>query len=266
MNVAQTYATELREYAPIEYAGLWFYPLEVRHFALYQSAKPAMELLQASLPIRLARLSWAECLAEMDAAARAEGLPYTGFLTSFLHLLSVALKIDAVKEPERLLIVSDRETKRFKAVAVCQKEQPVILNTKQLHDVRQILAEQNGYEIPGENWNPELVRAQQHLQQRNGGNGGTLDDLVASVAAAMGRRTSEVWGWSLREFKSIDEAINRRILFQLYATAELSHAVKFKNGNPVPTWRYSSKGDLPAGFKSLKDLEAGSKGLLASKK
>ena len=42
----------------------------------------------------------------------------------------------------------------------------------------------------------------------------------------------------------------------------MSGQVKFKNGNPYPTWIATPKG-LPAGFKTIKELDDGAKGLLA---
>ena len=55
MNIVDQYREQLQENRPITYKDLELHPLTVRHFALYQSAKPAFELMQGTLPPALAR-------------------------------------------------------------------------------------------------------------------------------------------------------------------------------------------------------------------
>ena len=92
MNIVDQYREQLQENRPITYKDLELYPLTVRHFALYQSAKPAFELMQGTLPPALARLSWFNCLAELDKKAREEG-KNADFLGSVLRVLAAALRL-----------------------------------------------------------------------------------------------------------------------------------------------------------------------------
>ena len=265
MNAAIQYHEEIREFRPIEYQGLKFYPLKVKHFALYQSAKPAMELMLSTLPLRYARLSWIKALEALDREAEEKALK-PGFFGSFLLLLDTALKTD-VRNNAGVFIPLCEKDGSFGALVVKQGEQaPVALREKDFAAVREILAAQNGYTIPDENWNPELVKAQAYLRDQGSktGRGGSLEDAVFALAAATGNRAKEIWDWPIREFTQMQSAVDRRLRFMLCGAAELSGQVKFTKGNPYPTWIWENKSELPSGFTSIKDLEDGARGLLAA--
>ena len=264
MKTATKYSEELRENKPIVWRGLRFQPLAVKHFALYQNAKAAMEIMQASLPVRFARMSWIECLEAMDREAEKDVGLSTGYFLSILQILDVALGTDAIRNPTALQIARNRDG-GFAALVV-QKGggNPVAIGPTDMNELREILAAQNGYEIPDENWNPELVRAQQYLreQRSTGSSGFSLKEAVYSVAAATGNRAGEIWNWPIVEFLEMQSAVDRRLRFQICSAAELGGQIKFTGGNPYPTWIHNSKSSLPTGFVSLKELEDGAKGLL----
>lgn len=264
MNVAKEYAEELREFRPIVYEGLEFYPLTVKHFALYQSAKTAMELMLSSLPLRFVRMTWIQALEAMDREAKEANGENPGYLLSVLALLDAAIKLDIRHNPNSMLILHDKNG-AFGGVIVKQgTEAPSVLTADKFDAVRQILGAQNSYEIPDENWNPELVRAQQYLRGQNrSGGGGSLEDAVFALAAATGNRATDIWNWPIREYLQMQSAVDRRLHFQICTAAELSGQVKFKHGNPYPTWITQNRSGLPAGFVSLKELDDGANGLLA---
>lgn len=262
MNIAQVYEDELREYLPIRFEGLTFHPLPVKRLALYQGAKPAMELMLSSLPVRFVKMSWIEALDALDREAADEQMQ-TGYLGSILALLNETLKLNAFQNPKALMLARNAEGKLSSIIVQQEQGSPTVLGSTQMKTVREILAAQNGYEIPDENWNVELVRAQQYLrEQRSQGVGGSLEDAVCALAAATGFRAKEIWNWPIREYLGAQNAVDRRLRFQIYTAAEMSGQVKFKNGNPYPTWIATPKG-LPTGFKALKELDDGAKGLLA---
>ena len=265
MNVAREYAEEIRENRDICFEGLIFSPLTVRHFALYQSARMAMELMQASLPIRLARMGWISCLEEMDRES-AENNVVPTLYASILGLLNAALKLDAVRNPQRLQEIRDQGGKLSALLIRQEQNNPVILNKKMLDDVRKILAAQNGYEIPDESWNPELVKAQQYLreQQTKGAGNGSLEEAVYALAAATGREPEEIWSWPIRKYTGMQSAVQRKMMFQICTALEMSGRVKFKRGNPYPTWTHTQESSLPTGFVSLQELDDGAKGLLSA--
>lgn len=265
MNASLEYADELRTFSPIDFAGLTFYPLQVKHFALYQNAKAAMELMLGSLPVRFVKLSWIQALEALDSEAKENNVE-TGYFGSFLLLLATALRLDVGKD-QNALMLGRNDDGRLGAVVVKQqgKEAPVALTDKHFTKVREILAAQNGYTIPDENWNPELVRAQAYLREQSSsaGTGGSLEDAVCALAAATGRRSAEIWDWPLREYTQMQNAVDRRLRFVICGMAELSGQIKFTKGNPYPTWLWERKGELPHGFTSIKELDDGAGGTLA---
>lgn len=264
MNVADKYIKEVRENKPIRYEGLEFYPLTVKDYALFRGAKPAMEIMQSSLPPDLARLSWCVCLDELDKRAKEETGKEAGFLASIMLLMAVALRLDFKHDPYAISLA--KHEGKLKSIIIKRKTDtvPKIISTRQMSEVRQILALQNSYEIPDERWNAELVRAQQYLNaQKTSDVVFDLETLVYSVAANMKCRAAEIWEWPIREFQLMQAGIDRSLNYQIYTAAEASCRVKFKNGNPYPTWKFERKASLPAGFMSIGELDAGAKGLLA---
>ena len=140
----------------------------------------------------------------------------------------------------------------------------VLFNMQQMAEVRTIIAQQNGYDIPDENWNPELVRAaQENAKGKSNGVEADFETLLYSVAANTGCRAKDILDWTIREFHGMESAIDRKIGYQIYTLAEAGGYVTFPKGNPYPTWKFNRKSEMPTGFVSIAELDAGAKGLVA---
>lgn len=268
MSIVDLYTEELRRYAPIEYNGAVLHPLTVSDLALFYGAKPSFELMQASLPPALARLSWLNCLQVMDEEAEKTGKS-TGFLASTLHVLARALRLNALRGQGGREVFPVRYYPAQPGIPIqailVGDEKPIIFSIQQMGEVREIIAAQNGYEIPDENWNPELVRAVQYTQDRkNSGIEFDLNKLVNSVAHNARERAANVWDWPIKEFLDRQDAIDRTLHYQIYTQAEASGFIKFKHGNPFPSWKFDRKTDLPGDFVSVEELDAGANGLLGT--
>lgn len=268
--VAEKYADRVRENKPIEYAGLTFHPLTVRDYGLWQTGRPVYELLLSSLPPAMARLSWCSCLAEMDKSGKTEG-KNPQFLNNALRVMAKALRlmpvIDPISKTAEYPIHCEylKEPPTLNAIRIGRGTDTVILNIQQMNEVREIIAAQNGYEIPNENWNPELVAAAKYHQHASTSDlEWDIDSMVQSVAHHAHVRSKDIWDWPIREFQMEQKAIDRALKYQIYTQAELSGMVKFKHGNPCPSWMFDRKAELPTGFVSIADLDAGAKGLLGS--
>jgi hypothetical protein len=140
----------------------------------------------------------------------------------------------------------------------------VLLDMQKMDVVRRIIADQNDYEIPDENWNPELVRAAQMNAENNSmGLKYDFETLLYSVAVNAHCRAKDIYEWTIKEFHGMQDAIDRTLGYQIFTLAEKSGFVTFPKGNPYPTWKFDRKSELPTGFKTIAELDAGSKGLLA---
>lgn len=265
MSIESKYTDAIRENRPIAYAGLEFHPLTVRDYALYHSARPAFELMLSSLPPKLARLSWCSCLYALDSAAKEQNMD-GGLFNLAMAVLAKALRLtpfhDAA-QPTETKIPIQVQTKNGQLDAIFVNRE-VCLSMAQMDEVRRIIAEQNGYEIPDESYNPELIEALHYTaSQKDSELVLDFDALVFSVALNAKVQPSAVWGWTIRDFQKMQEAIDRTLGYQIYTTASLSGFVKFPKGNPFPTWKFTRKIELGGDMKTIEELDAGAKGLLA---
>lgn len=271
-TISDKYAQQVRRNVPVVYAGLTFHPLTVERYDLYARAKPAFELMQASLKVpKFARLPWCACLWALDEECFEQTGEVGRFLTDVLCVMVEALRLEAFSDAgnggkDAYPIYPAFKDEQLVGIAVgMNPTNRVMLDMRMMNDVRRIIAVQNGYDIPDENWNPDLVRAAQQNAERKSTGGITFDleSLVYSVAFNCHVRPADIWGWPIREFIHIQDAIDRTLNFQIYTLAEAVGMVKFTKGNPYPTWKFDRKSDMPTGFKSIAELDAGAKGLVA---
>lgn len=264
-NIVSKYAEEIREHKPISYAGLMFYPLTMRDYDLYHSARFAFELLQSSLPPKLARLSWCACLKAIDDKAQEEGQPNPHFLDIVELVLAKALRIEPIRGMYGIKLIT-KNTGELSSIGVSLSydAMPTFLNMQEMSVIRQIIAAQNGYEIPDENWNPELVRASQQNASNmiKGKLKVDLDSMINSVAANTGRDPDELWGWSILKFKKQMEAIQRKLDYIIFGIAQFNGFTKFEDGSPCPSWVFDVEKELPTGFQNVDKLHAKAQGLL----
>lgn len=259
------YKPLVRRNKPIVFDGLSFSPLKVEQIALYQAAKPSFELMQSSLPPKLATLSWCECLDALDRQGKEEGKE-TVFLTVVLIAIAVATGLPKVQEDgEETYPIKEVRTKDGKLLSFLfgNVNNPTIVSMSDMDEIRKIIAAQNLYEIPDESWNPDLVRARRHLaasSQRNIKY--DIDALVHSVALNAHVNPSEIWDWTIRDFVLTQDAIDRTLNYQIFTTAEFSGLIKFKNGNPFPSWKFDKNVDMPTEFKTIGQLDAEANGML----
>lgn len=260
------YQQQLFGDTPVVFNGLEFHPMLVRDYTIYARAKQAMELMQSSLHPKYARLSWCECLWELDLECEKQTGKIGDFLISVMMCVARALRLevsdDGLTFPLRPVFAQD---KKLTALMIGEAYGSyTLLNMQQMNEVRLILAAQNGYDIPDENWNPELVRAaQQNAESKNTGLDMNFEALLYSVAANAHCRAKDILDWSIREFHGMQDAIDRTLGYQIYTLAESAGWVKFTKGNPYPTWKFDRKSDMPTGFKTIAELDAGAKGLVA---
>ena len=258
------YKSLVRRNKPIVYNGLTFNPLTVEQIALYQSAKPSFELMQSSLPPKLATLSWCECLDAMDRQAREDGKE-TVFLTIVLVVLAITTGLPRIQEngEEVFPLKEVRKEGKLLSLIIGKMDNPTILTMQDMDEIRKIIAAQNLYEIPDESWNPDLVRARKYLADMKQANiKYDIDDLVNSVALNAHVRPSEIWDWSIRDFILQQNAIDRVLNYKIFKTAEHSGFVKFKKGNPYPSWKFDRESELPTEFKTVGELDNEANGLL----
>lgn len=266
MAFIDKYQRQIQENAPVVYEGLTLYPMLVRDYPLYSRAKQSFELMLGSLRNpKLARLPWCACLWELDKECEKQQGKIGEYLIDVLCVLATALRLDVDADTQRIpLRPVYSNSGELTAILLGEPQTNfTLLNMQQMDDVRRIIAAQNGYEIPDENWNPELVRAAQENAQRNGADlAYDMEALIYSVALNAHCRAKDIYDWPIREFHKTQEAIDRTLGYVIYTLSEKS-GVTYPKGNPYPTWKFDRKSDMPAGFRSIADIDASAKGLIA---
>ena len=243
-NFTKNRRTIIRRGEPITESELTFYPITMDYYDVFIQCKNALILRQASLPVRYLSMDYLSALFTLEIDELKSGKEPSQVFLKVMTLLHLSLRIGLnVEELYKNIEVSIEKDKiRLKHILIKQNEKivkftPLDFSTR----FRQIIAEQNGLELPDEAENIALVRDNEKLKELN--NKGkslnvNLDDLIASVAYQSKVSEKEIMTWTVREFENRKKAIDRDKRFMLCGQAEMSGMVSFKNGNPAPSWQF----------------------------
>lgn len=243
-NFTKNRRTHIRRGEPITESELTFYPITMDYYDVFVSCKNALILRQSSLPVRYLSMDYLSALFTLELDELQSGKESSQMFLKVMTLLHLSLRIGLnVEELYKNIEVSIEKDKiRLKHILIKQNEKivkftPLDFSTR----FRQIIAEQNGLELPDEAENIALVRDNEKLKELN--NKGkslnvNLDDLIASVAYQSKVSEKEIMTWTVREFENRKKAIDRDKRFMLCGQAEMSGMVSFKNGNPAPSWQF----------------------------
>ena len=242
-SIAERYAEALDNDEPIEIEGFTLYPITMRDYRRFEAAKPAILIRQGSLPVKYAIMSYLKALYAMDYDAFKEaGMPL-GFITGIITMFALSMRfpVDALLKQTKIE-VSEQDERDLRCLVFNTGDMYLRLTPETFDRLRPILAAQNGLELPDETENIDLVEAEMDIAaQDSAGVSPDFRSLLASVARDQRRRTSEFLDWTIREFFELRDAIEREKMFTILKMAEYSGNVKFKDGNPCPSWCYDRK-------------------------
>ena len=251
---------EDREFAircghPVSTLGLTFYPILMREYRKFLSCKDSLILRLKSLPVRFQFMDFMTDVFMFDVELAKSGKS-SGLFFGLLNMTYLALRTNpTLEEIQRgILVKNGGDNPVLDSVVFKQNGKEIAISPVQFSaQIRPLIAQQNGLELPDESENIDLVRANEEKKRINQ-SGVKLnvdpDVLVSSVAYQSRVRESEIYeSWTVREFERRREAIERDKNFMLYAQAQLSGMVEFKNGNPHPSWCFdvedNSLGTVP---------------------
>lgn len=235
-----TIQKSIRRYEPIETNGLTLYPVLVKDYESFLIARPALEVMQQSFPVRLMRVPLLSALYQMDYEAAAAQKQATGLFSRALLALALSLRLCEGAEPEKRI-------ENFQ-IAV-EKERPQILQRLRFQDgdgewkeilpaqyqtLRQIIAAQNGVRLESNLANPDIVKAKKDLSSANSTPlSANVDDLISSVAALSGKEEAEIEEWPILKLDRRSESYRRLLDYLICGIGEVSGAT-WKRGNPTP--------------------------------
>lgn len=245
----------LLRYEPIELNGLVYYPIKVADYEKWQSFKPVLCLRQGTLPAAYACMTYLQCIWALEYSAKENGERlFNGFWDALASLLFLSLRLSDGDEVQAIGTSEDR--RNLSHIRIIKSNQQHEITPMEFIQVRKLIAEQNGAEIPNEADNPDIIEAANDIENART----TIElnysthDMLTSVAAALGKRRKDLLEWPIKEMEDEARALRRRYGYFLASIAE-SQGAKFPKGNPYPTWMYDKAKDEFAGLISLNQLQ-----------
>ena len=241
----------VRQGKPVECLGLTFYPIKMYHYDDFLASKDALVLRLGTLPVKYAIKDYLNAIFSLEYDAVQGNGVGIGLFNRAISLLLMSLRIDvSLKEfiGKQVFIRQVGENDfEIDHIVVIQNNIRVEITPQDFSSqIRPLIAEQNGLELPNESDNAELVKAQEELTELNNSTQRlkqSTTSLIASVAYNSKVSEREIDEWTVREFENRRSAIERDKRYTLYSQAELSGMVSFKNGNPFPSWCYDTIDD-----------------------
>lgn len=234
------YREAVDTYEPIDFEGIKLYPITVREYPTFQNARPAIDFLQQSLPVRYLSMPLLSAYYAMDVENHKEGRPSDELFFRAVLFLALALRIGK-GEPledriEQFHIVADANDHTIlKGIDFYQDGTEKRITPVLFQRLRPVLAAQNGIQLLSNDANPELVEADRDLAELSGPE---LDydfsALLSTLSVLSGTKEKEMYDWPILQMNRNREAWSRILNFLVYGIASANGA-KFKGGNPVPS-------------------------------
>lgn len=234
---------------PINWNGLTLFPIQVKDMDLFLTAQMGLTASQQTLPGKYVVMRYLEALYALDYDVRISGGTGGGLFQCVLLFLKLSLRLEVIKGADGLeyLPIQYRtegdNPRKLVALEVQQGDAKAQITPQDFNQLREILAAQNGVELPDETLNPELVQAERDLKGKNALNLKVDSEaLLYSVSVKTNVPLEEIWEWTIRRFRLVERAIDRTTGHLIAALTEAAGA-KYKNGNPYPSWKYDKDED-----------------------
>ena len=247
-------AAAFLKYEPVELNGLVYYPIKVEDYNLWQAVKPILTLRQGRLPAVYACMTYLQCVWALQYDAMEQGQKTVKTWDKLAALLFASLRLSDADTIQPLGDPQDHS--HLSTIRITKDGNTFEINAMQFAQVRKLIADLNGAELPDEADNPDLIEAAEDMASSNNEQiKYDFSDMLTSVSSAMGIRRADILDWTVKEFDDVFRSIKRRIGYVLSSMAE-SNGAKFKHGNPYPTWIFDKAKDEFAGLIPLERLQA----------
>lgn len=235
-------------YQPVNFEGIMLYPIKVRDYEAFGNARPAIDFLQQSLPVRFLSMPLLSAFYAMDVENSQQGKEPDGYFLRAMMFLVLSLRY----RPK--LPMKDR-LHEFLSGVYSSADNPTVLKriefqqdgeTKEITPIlfarmRPVLAAQNGIELISTDANPELIEAERDLAELNGPEiDYNLQALLSFVAALSHAEEGEIYDWPILKLNRRRDSYERVLQFLLCGLASANGA-QFKGGNPVPSPIFARK-------------------------
>ena len=256
-NMQRERRLHIRRGEPIRECGLDLFPITMDHYEDFIQCKDALTLRLSSLPVRFVSMDYLSAIFALELEAIRNGTSGSagGFFFRLMRLFGLSLRIEVSAELLNDCVFYRADGQKNITIDHLELTQTgadgnpntATVTPFQFSSIlRPLIAAQNQIVLPDESENADLVDAYEMKKQIE--NKGValktdLDDLVSSVAYLSGVSDAEIMDWNVRDFENRRRAIERDKRYMLYAQAEMSGMVTFKNGNPYPSWCFDAADD-----------------------
>lgn len=219
-----------------EVYGLVLHPLTMKDYGAYLNFGKALTVRLSGLGAKYAVRCYADALYML--------MRDKGDLRWMMFKMLWGLAMGIPKDDVFKCILDLPGENKLNGVRVRYGEMLAALLPSQINEIREIIAVQNGLELPDESDNAEIMDAEEDAKSGKA-NGLDLNvfDEIASVAAVSHLRLDDMKDMRILEYTLLRSAQNRRMNYILCSIAE-GNGAKFKGGNPCPTWLYNKTDEL----------------------
>ena len=258
----------IRRYKPVETEGLTLWPVKVKERDGFTYARPSIEFVQQTLPVKYMSLPLLTAFYQIDLQNALMGEDPTGLFTRTLLFLALSLRVGEGLEMDKRVqmmspIVSTEDPFNLRAIRfTLNGEERMEITPIQFQRIRPILAAQNGIKLYSENANPELIEAENDLAAANNVEiDVNFEDVISTVATFTGESEEDIDEWPILKLDRRRDAINRVLHFLVTGIGTASGA-KYEGGNPYPSPFFNRKRTDSSAVMSIEKF-AGGKGLEA---
>lgn len=249
----QIYAGE-----PVLWHGLLIYPVLMRDYELFTASRISITAMQSKLPMPYAAMPYLTALFALSMDGIGTQSVEASLFQRLILLLSLVLRLqdEEGETTDHFRFKTKAETKRLTELVVIAQGKIVSITPKDFTQLRKLIADMNRIELPNESQNPDLIDAEQdYFEAHQNELEYDFDSLMYSVGLICGKTMKEMYSMTVRDFFGYDNASDRLINHIIYSLLEKSGFVKFKGGNPFPSWKFDKRKGLSPALISKESFE-----------
>lgn len=263
MELTPNIKRHIQQYEPVDVDGLTLYPVTMAEREEFEYARPAIDLVQQSMPPVFAAMPLLSAYYKMDYDAHQAGEDPVGLFAGALLMLALSLRLGAGLAAEERLSLFRMKTEaqdpsRLTAVTFwADGEEMHSVTPVQFQRLREIIAAQNGITLTSENANPELIEAERALQEAEGAAlSGDMGEKIAVVCALCHAEEAEVEEWPILKFQNRAKSWQRIMGFMVCAIAQ-AQGSRWKGGNPYPSLFFERTDHESSALRPISDVTRG---------
>lgn len=263
MELTPNIKKRIQRYEPVDAEGLVLYPVKMSELEEFEYARPAIDMVQQSMPPVFAAMPLLSAYYKMDYDAHQAGEAPVGLFAGALLMLALSLRLGTgLPAEERLslfrLKVDAQDPSRLAAVTFwADGEEMQSVTPVQFQRLREIIAAQNGIALTSEDANPELIEAERTLQEAEGAAlSGDMGEKIAAVCALCRAEETEVEDWPILKFQNRAKSWQRIMGFMVCAIAQ-AQGSRWKGGNPYPSLFFERTDHESGALRPMSDVTRG---------